>query len=246
MEGPSKDNSCESGHWTMASSDANPDDFDLDLDQFDNDNEDETKRDEREREKTLQKKIGELQGQTQRLERRIMLLRTENDTLKKKQDDHKPLEEKIKTLKKRNAELATIARRLEEKKTKEEGATDGEHLKRMFARQRAKDLAEHAKNMLSKDREIEDLRKKCQELADQLSNGDLMAPENVQLYEEKEELVNIVKQAAKERLQLEQQLAHSKSKEVRLFPLPLPRQSLLSSWPRDRAIERALSRLLCL
>lgn len=40
-----------------------------------------SKRDEREREKTLQKKIGELQTQTQRLERRIMLLKTENDTL---------------------------------------------------------------------------------------------------------------------------------------------------------------------
>ena len=40
-----------------------------------------SKREEREREKTLQKRIGELQTQTQRLERRIMLLRTENDTL---------------------------------------------------------------------------------------------------------------------------------------------------------------------
>ena len=65
-------------------------------------------------------------------------------------------------------------------KSKEDGAAataDGEHLKRVFARQRAKDLAEHAKSMLTKDREIEDLRKKCQELADQLSNGDLMAPQ---------------------------------------------------------------------
>ena len=34
---------------------------------------------------------------------------------KRRQDDKKPLEEKIKTLKKRNAELAAIARRLEEK-----------------------------------------------------------------------------------------------------------------------------------
>ena len=52
-----------------------------------------------------------------------------------------------------------------------------EQMKKMFARQRAKDLAEHAKNMLSKDREIEDLRKKCQELADQLSNADFLGPE---------------------------------------------------------------------
>lgn len=64
-------------------------------------------------------------------------------------------------------------------KARDEGGvvSDGEHLKRMFARQRAKDLAEHAKNMLAKDYELEQLRRKCQELADQLSNGDSMAPE---------------------------------------------------------------------
>ena len=52
-----------------------------------------------------------------------------------------------------------------------------EQMKKVFARQRAKDLAEHAKSMLSKDREIEDLRKKCQELADELSNSDIRGPE---------------------------------------------------------------------
>lgn len=34
---------------------------------------------------------------------------------KKKQEDQKPLEEKIRSLKRRNAELAAMARRLEEK-----------------------------------------------------------------------------------------------------------------------------------
>ena len=58
-----------------------------------------------------------------------------------------------------------------------QGQHSTEQMKKMFARQRAKDLAEHAKNMLSKDREIEDLRKKCQELADQLSNADFLGPE---------------------------------------------------------------------
>ena len=62
-------------------------------------------------------------------------------------------------------------------KSKEDGGQETEHLKRLFARQRAKDLAEHAKNMLVKDREIEDLRVKCQELANQLSNGEFYAPE---------------------------------------------------------------------
>ena len=55
--------------------------------------------------------------------------------------------------------------------------TGTDQMKKMFARQRAKDLAEHAKNMLSKDREIEELRKKCQELADSLSNADFIGPE---------------------------------------------------------------------
>ncbi|RUS89749.1 hypothetical protein EGW08_002452 [Elysia chlorotica] len=209
-----------------------------------------TRKEDREREKTLQKKLGELTGQIQRLERRISLLRTENDTLRKKQDDQRPLEEKIKSLKKRNAELASIARRLEEKakalqlensKVRAVGSkrlsaslpgvdessiasngstsnatptsasttptpTDSDHVRRVVARQRARDLAEHAKQMLAKDREIEQLRAKCQSLADQLSNGEIAAPANAAQFEDKEELVNIIKQAAKERLQLEHQL----------------------------------------
>jgi len=57
------------------------------------------------------------------------------------------------------------------------GVHNPDTMKKMFARQRAKDLAEHAKQMLSKDREIEDLRSKCQELADTLSNADFLGPE---------------------------------------------------------------------
>lgn len=58
----------------------------------------------------------------------------------------------------------------------DESGPEVEHLKRVLARQRAKDLSEHAKSMLAKDKEIEDLRRKCQELADLLSN-DFMAPQ---------------------------------------------------------------------
>ena len=34
-----------------------------------------------------------------------------------------------------------------------------EHVKKMFARQRAKDLAEHAKSLMSKEKELEELKK---------------------------------------------------------------------------------------
>ena len=34
-----------------------------------------------------------------------------------------------------------------------------DHVKKMYARQRAKDLAEHAKSVMSKEKELEDLRK---------------------------------------------------------------------------------------
>jgi len=57
------------------------------------------------------------------------------------------------------------------------GAHTPDQMKKLFARQRARDLAEHAKQMLAKDREIEELRRKCQELADQLSNADFLGPE---------------------------------------------------------------------
>ena len=46
-----------------------------------------------------------------------------------------------------------------------------ESVKKAFARQRAKDLAEHTKASLAKEKELENLRKKCQELSDKLSNG---------------------------------------------------------------------------
>ena len=46
-----------------------------------------------------------------------------------------------------------------------------EGVKKAFARQRAKDLAEHKKTTLAKEKELENLRQKCQELSDKLSNG---------------------------------------------------------------------------
>ncbi|CAH1800850.1 unnamed protein product, partial [Owenia fusiformis] len=162
-----------------------------------------------------QRKIRELNTQLSRLEKRISGLRAENEALKRKEDETKPAEEKIKKLKKRNAELASIARRLEEKakqlqqdsirRPKEGNSQDADHVKKVFARQRAKDLAEHAKNILAKDKEIEDLKDQCQNLTEELSNKSNHL-ENGHVYEEKSELESIIKQAAKERLRLERQV----------------------------------------
>ncbi|XP_013413977.1 LOW QUALITY PROTEIN: peripheral-type benzodiazepine receptor-associated protein 1-like [Lingula anatina] len=169
------------------------------------------------RDRSQHRKMKDLTSQNQKLEESISLLRAENEVLKKSQDQS-PAEEKIKKLKKRNAELAAIARRLEEKakqlqqenlkKSKDSGngSQDVDHVKRVFARQRAKDLAEHAKVMLAKDKEVETLRKKCQDLADQLSNSITNAG-NSGVFEDREELETIIKQAARERLLLERQVA---------------------------------------
>ncbi|GFN76858.1 peripheral-type benzodiazepine receptor-associated protein 1 [Plakobranchus ocellatus] len=161
-----------------------------------------TRKEDREREKTLQKKLGDLTTQIQRLERRISLLRTENETLQRLSSTLPGVDETSVASTTSNATTSATT-----------PTPDSDHMRRMVARQRARDLAEHAKAMLAKDREIEELRRKCQDLADQLSNGEISAPQNAVQFEEKEELVNIIKQAAKERLQLEQQLGHSRGRE---------------------------------
>ena len=37
-----------------------------------------------------------------------------------------------------------------------------EHMKKMYARQRAKDLAEHAKSLMTKEKELDELRKQVE------------------------------------------------------------------------------------
>lgn len=166
-----------------------------------------------EKEKPLQKKVGDLQTQVQKLERKTMLLKTENDALKKKQEDHKSRQEKLKSLRKRNTELAGIAQRLELKakilqQQNLEKSDDGDHVKKL--RQRTRDNTAHAKTLLEKEKEIEDLKKNYKELAEKISNMQSNLPQNLHLYEEQEELESIIKQAAKERLQLEKQLVKAK------------------------------------
>ncbi|NXU78573.1 RIMB1 protein, partial [Oreotrochilus melanogaster] len=93
-------------------------------------------------------------------------------------------QEKVKHLKRKNAELAVIAKRLEERARKLQEAnlkvvtapvslkgSSLELCKKAFARQRAKDLTEQASALLEKDKQIEALQQECRELQAQLTAG---------------------------------------------------------------------------
>uniref|UniRef100_A0A8D0KXN6 TSPO associated protein 1 n=1 Tax=Strix occidentalis caurina TaxID=311401 RepID=A0A8D0KXN6_STROC len=93
-------------------------------------------------------------------------------------------EEKVKHLKRKNAELAVIAKRLEERARKLQEAnlkvvtapvplkgSSLEMCKKAFARQRAKDLTEQASALLAKDKQIEALQQECRELQAKLIAG---------------------------------------------------------------------------
>ncbi|CAB1316866.1 unnamed protein product, partial [Coregonus sp. 'balchen'] len=87
--------------------------------------------------------------------------------------------EKVKRLRRKNIELAVIAKRLEERAHKLQEANlkvvnapaPVEQYKRAFARQRARDLAQHADTLLSKDKEIVALQQKCRELGTRLGTA---------------------------------------------------------------------------
>ncbi|XP_058673709.1 peripheral-type benzodiazepine receptor-associated protein 1 isoform X3 [Ammospiza caudacuta] len=93
-------------------------------------------------------------------------------------------EEKVKHLKRKNAELAVIAKRLEERARKLQEAnlkvvtapmplkgSSLELCKKAFAHQRAKDLTEQASALLAKDKQIEALQQECWELQAKLLAG---------------------------------------------------------------------------
>ncbi|XP_078598124.1 peripheral-type benzodiazepine receptor-associated protein 1-like isoform X1 [Branchiostoma floridae x Branchiostoma japonicum] len=157
------------------------------------------------RERLLAKKNRELTWTIRQLEKRCSALKTENVTLKRQREELESAEDKISKLQRRNTELTTLARRLETKaKTLQQHSTGKssqptgenlEHYKRVFARQRAKDLADHAQAILAKDKEIGHLQQELGVLQGQEKNGDL--------YSHEEELQHIITQAAKERLQME-------------------------------------------
>nr|XP_053651966.1 histone-lysine N-methyltransferase, H3 lysine-79 specific-like [Cherax quadricarinatus] len=109
-------------------------------------------------------------------------------------------------LKRKNTELASITRKLEEKvknlekKTKESPATERRNL--LLARQREKE-ALYEKQLLERDKEIQRLKQRMKELVRKLTgkNGEITRAQSTL------ELEQIIRTVTKERLQLERHLA---------------------------------------
>uniref|UniRef100_W5M523 RIMS-binding protein 2 n=1 Tax=Lepisosteus oculatus TaxID=7918 RepID=W5M523_LEPOC len=153
------------------------------------------------------------------LEKTCAKLREENSLLRKSSSPE--TEEKVKRLKRKNAELAVIAKRLEERARKLQEANlkvvnapalvrggGVEQYKRAFARQRARDLAQHADTLLSKDKEIAALQQECRALQARLGQGKgspgLLATS---------EFETLLRESQKEVLRLQRQLSVSSAKE---------------------------------
>ncbi|NXB51597.1 RIMB1 protein, partial [Leucopsar rothschildi] len=139
-------------------------------------------------------------------------------------------EEKVKHLKRKNAELAVIAKRLEERARKLQEAnlkvvtapvplkgSSLELCKKAFAHQRAKDLTEQASALLAKDKQIEALQQECRELQAKLLAGK-DDPRCLNIIE----FDRLLRESQQEVLRLQRQIALKNFKEC-------PRSSKMSS-----------------
>ncbi|RVE63512.1 hypothetical protein OJAV_G00136990 [Oryzias javanicus] len=152
------------------------------------------------------------------LEKTCSTLKEENGLLRK--SSAPGTEEKVRRLRKKNTELAVLAKRLEERARKLQEANlrvvnspslmrpgSVEHYKRAFARQRARDLAHHADTLLSKDKEIAALQQECRELEDQLGHS-----KGLPLQSSRVEFENLLRESQKEVLRLQRQLSVTSSR----------------------------------
>ncbi|XP_041949411.1 peripheral-type benzodiazepine receptor-associated protein 1 [Alosa sapidissima] len=155
------------------------------------------------------------------MEKTCATLREENSLLRKSSSPE--TEEKVKRLRKKNTELAVIAKRLEDRARKLQEANlkvvnspfpvkagAVEQYKRAFARQRARDLAQHADMLLSKDKEIAALQQECRELQTGIGQGGkgVQGPCAVADFE------RLLRESQKEVLRLQRQLSVSAAREA--------------------------------
>ncbi|KAI7812335.1 putative peripheral-type benzodiazepine receptor-associated protein 1 [Triplophysa rosa] len=144
--------------------------------------------------------------------------RCSEDNMDMRKSSSPETEEKVKRLRKKNTELAIIAKRLEERARKLQEANlkvvnspmpvragAVEQYKRAFARQRARDLAQHADTLLCKDKQIASLQLDCRRLEARLRPG--KGPVGVSDFE------RLLKESQKEVLRLQRQLSVTSSRD---------------------------------
>ncbi|KAM4619784.1 peripheral-type benzodiazepine receptor-associated protein 1 [Polymixia lowei] len=155
------------------------------------------------------------------LEKTCTTLREENGLLRKSSAPE--TEEKVRRLRRKNTELAVLAKRLEERARKLQEANlkvvnapslvrpgSVEQYKRAFARQRARDLAQHADTLLSKDKEIAALQQECRELEARLGTAKGSPLPSGGL-----EFERLLRESQREVLRLQRQLSVTSSREQR-------------------------------
>nr|XP_045014098.1 peripheral-type benzodiazepine receptor-associated protein 1 isoform X4 [Jaculus jaculus] len=160
------------------------------------------------------------------LQQRCAILKEENQMLRK--SSFPETEEKVQRLKRKNAELAVIAKRLEERAQKLQetnlrvvsapvprpGASL-ELCRKALARQRARDLSETASALLAKDKQIATLQRECRELQARLS---LVGKEGPQWLHVRD-FDRLLRESQREVLRLQRQIALRNQRE----PPPPPR-----------------------
>ncbi|XP_059937241.1 peripheral-type benzodiazepine receptor-associated protein 1 isoform X2 [Mesoplodon densirostris] len=167
----------------------------------------------------LLRAVGELQ-------QRCAILKEENQMLRK--SSFPETEEKVRRLKRKNAELAVIAKRLEERAQKLQetnlrvvsapmpspGASL-EWCRKALARQRARDLSETASALLAKDKQIAALQRECRELQARLTLAGKEGPQWLHV----RDFDRLLRESQREVLRLQRQIALRNQRE----PPPPPR-----------------------
>uniref|UniRef100_H3CT08 RIMS-binding protein 2 n=1 Tax=Tetraodon nigroviridis TaxID=99883 RepID=H3CT08_TETNG len=175
----------------------------------------------------LVRQNAELLRALNKLEKTCTTLREENGLLRKSSAPE--TEEKVRRLRRKNTELAVLAKRLEERARKLQEANlkvvnspslmrpgSAEQYKRAFARQRARDLAQHADALLSKDKEIAALQQECRELEAQGSS----------VSSDRGEFERLLRESQREVLRLQRQLSVTSSRQQHHHsPSPDPPQT---------------------
>nr|KAF6417541.1 TSPO associated protein 1 [Molossus molossus] len=167
------------------------------------------------------------------LQQRCAILKEENQMLRK--SSFPETEEKVRRLKRKNAELAVIAKRLEERARKLQetnlkvvsapvplpGASL-ELCRKALARQRTRDLSETASALLAKDKQIAALQRECRELQARLTLAGKEGPQWLHV----RDFDRLLRESQREVLRLQRQIALRNQRE--------PSQPLRPSGPSVR------------